>query len=201
MTFFKALQFFTSILKSEELVDPLIDLLKMISRDRKKPLFLHFTQSPYYMYLHHLMKNPSFHPNLMQNRAFVDFLPTIVLDSVPSSLSQFPDTSMVEKEMTSVIKYLHEENLDELKRTGFAVVSDFQNLLRGLSEFDVYRSSAITQLIEEIITMINHSKNIDLIRMKLQMITMSLFSEEEGLRSLLNYINILLFQTCPQLDV
>ena len=200
-TFFKALQFFTSILKSEELVDSLIELLKVISRDRKMPIFILFTQSSYFLYLHHLMKNPSFHPNLMKNKSFVDFLPTIFSDCIPSSLQMLPSTQSIENEMGSIINYLHEQDLDKLKKTSYEVVCDFQNLLRGLSEFDILRSSAVTRLIEEIITVINSSESIDLIRVKIQMIVMSLFTEEDHIRSLVNYINILLYQTCPLLDV
>lgn len=196
-TFFDYLQYMMMTTKTDELAVPLLDILQAILNTSSKPLYNQFVHSMLFAYLYHIQENPALSPILMNNLTFTRGLNSIMQ-------SREPITTMSTSHQ-SILSFLREENTEILKERCHQVVLDFQNLLSGLNILDVCCASTLLQLIQEIISVFNKDGNQDALRIKLQMISLACFAESEngkiGARSLMDYINVLLFQFCPAVNV
>ena len=182
-----------------------MDVLVLVVDKPGSPLYKTFTKSSYFYYLYKLVRQELTHPTLENSDRFGD-LKTIIdnTENISTIIQQFSNKEKMVaclNKVTVVENYLKEQDLEVLKRDGIYVASVFKELLHSIDIHDINQYSIILPFLQEIASLLKSQKDMnEVILMKLQFLTYSLFSKDQGKRpidSLIAYLNFHIFKDCP----
>lgn len=186
----------------------LIDLLVVLSQNRKQPLYKAFIDSPLYVFLVCFGDDPSIQPFLRMNTSFTKVVNELVSSSSSSASitlkSILTSQNNLKVTIQAIIDFFHEKDRTIVSNHGKDVIQSFRHLIQLIKVLDM-GSSLILSLLREIIQTFNENDDKELLCMKWEVFTTSLFGKQEDntltIVQLTEYIHSLLHQQLPSMEV
>lgn len=187
----------------------LIDLLVVLSQNKKQSLYKAFIDSPLYVFLVYFGDDPSIQPFLKENTSFTKVVNELVSSSYSSASITLKNilTSQNNLKVTikTIIDFFHEKDRTIVSNHGKDIIQSFRHLIQLIKVLDMKSSSLILSLLREIIQTFNENEDKELLCMKWEVFTASLFGEQEDntltIVQLTEYIHSLLHQRLPSMEV
>lgn len=187
----------------------LIDLLVVLSQNKKQPLYKAFIDSSLYVFLVCFGDDPSIQPFLRENTSFTKVVNELVSSSYSSASITLKNilTSQNNLKVTikTIIDFFHEKDRSIVSNHGKDIIQSFRHLIQLIKVLDMESSSLILSLLQEIIQTFNENDDKELLCMKWEVFTASLFGKQEDntltIVQLTEYIHSLLHQRLPSMEV
>ena len=209
-SFFSYIHYFLITLKSDTCIGPVVNLLQLLCKEPSSPLYQAFIHSSLYTYLVYFTVDSSINPFLQHS----SFFTTAALSLIPDDNSLITSTldtihftqQQIQNKVNTIIDFLQNDDLSFIQKNRSMIIHTLQEFFQDMDVLDVFRCNAITQLIDTTLSIIKSTPSEPtIIKQKLQIIAIALFSETEEhhypVTVVAHFLNNMIYQDCPALIV